>query len=97
MKLRLLPQLGLARYFCQIMAKKYRIELDELDIGQVLDGLEIREESWQRTADYLETWEMPEDEFFLVEECADAAEARWLAAWYRSIIGNIRNQMEAQQ
>jgi hypothetical protein len=80
-----------------MMAKKYRIEMDEQDIGQVLDGLEVREESWQRTADFLETGKMPDGEFFLVEECSDAAEARWLAGRYRSIIRIIHNQMEEQK
>ena len=75
----------------------FRIELDEQDVGQVLDGLEIRKDSWQRTADYLETGEMSDNEFFLVEECSDAEEARWLAGRYHSILGNIREQMEAQQ
>jgi hypothetical protein len=79
------------------MAKNYRIELDEQDIGQVLDGLEIREESWQRTADYLEIGKTPDGEFFLVEECSDTAEARWLVGRYRSIIRIIHNQMEEQQ
>lgn len=79
------------------MAKNYRIELDDLDLGQLLDGLETRAESWEKTADYLRTDEMPDGEFFIIEECSDPEEADGIAEHYRSIIGKIRRQMEAQQ
>ena len=78
------------------MAKQYRFELDDLDLGQLLDGLEARAESWNKTADYLRTDDMPDDELFLIEECSDAEEADGIAEHYRSIIGKIRNQMEVQ-
>lgn len=79
------------------MAKTYHIELDELDLGQALDGLEVRAESWERTADYLRTEQMPQGEFFIVEECHEPEEAEGIAKRYRSIITKIRNQMEAQE
>lgn len=79
------------------MAKIYRIELGEQEVGLLLDGLEIREESWRHTADYMRTEEMPEDEFFIIEECHDAAEADEIAGNYHSIIENIRRQMEVQK
>ena len=78
------------------MAKTYRIELDEHNLGQLLDGLEIRAESWKRTADYLRTGEMPDGELFLTEDCSDEEEAVGLAARYQAIIKNIRGQMEEQ-
>lgn len=78
------------------MAKRYRIELDDNDLGQLLDGLEARAEAWEKTADYLRTDEMPEGELFLIEECSDAEEADGIAEHYRSIIRKIRNQMEAR-
>lgn len=78
------------------MAKHYRIELDEHDLGQLLDGLEIRAESWRLTADYLRTGEMPDGELFLIEECSDEEEANGLAAYYEAIIKNIQSQMEVQ-
>lgn len=78
------------------MAKDYRIELDALDLGQLLDGLEARAESWQKTAEYLRAGEMPDDELFIIEECSDAEEANGIAEHYRSIIGKIRQQMEVQ-
>ncbi len=78
------------------MIKTYRIELDEHDLGQLLDGLEIRAESWRRTAEYLRAGELPDGEFFVIEECSDEEEAEELAARYTAIIKSIQNQMEAQ-
>ncbi len=78
------------------MAKHYRIELDEHDLGQLLDGLEIRAESWRRTAEYLRTGSMPGGELFMIEECSEDDEADGLAARYEAIIKNIQSQMEVQ-
>ena len=78
------------------MAKKYCIELEGRDLGQLLDGLESRAESWERTAQHLRTETMPDGEFFLVEKCSKPEEADDIAAHYRSIITTIREQMEAQ-
>jgi len=79
------------------MATPYRIELDDLELGQTLDGLEMRAESWERTADYLRTKKMPDGEFFIVEECSKPEEADGIADHYRAIIRKIRNQMKAQE
>jgi len=79
------------------MAQTYRIDLDELDLGQILDGMEIRAESWERTAEYLRTQKMPDGDFFPVEECSKPEEADVIAEHYRSIVGKIRRQMEAQE
>ena len=76
------------------MPKKYRIELDGFDLGQVLDGLEIRAEAWEKTADYHRTGESPPD--FIVDECSDADEANRITNHYRSIIAKIRKQREEQ-
>jgi hypothetical protein len=83
--------------FLPRMAKTFQIELAEKDLGQVLDGLVIRAESWRRTAEYLRTGGMPDGELFLIEECSDEDEADGLAAWYEAIIKNIQSQMEAQR
>jgi hypothetical protein len=79
------------------MAKTYRVELNDLDIGQLLDGLRLRAESWERTADYLRTETMPAGEIFIIEECSKPEEADAIAEHYRSIIGTIERQMEAQE
>lgn len=77
------------------MAKHYQIELDEDDWGQLLDGLEIRAESWRRTARYLRAGETPDGELCMIEECSDEDEADGLAARYEAIIKNIQTQMKA--
>src|SRR6185436_12274744 len=57
---------NLARCIRRDMSKKYRIELDGFDLGQVLDGLEVRADAWMKTARYHRTGESPRD--ILVEE-----------------------------
>ena len=76
------------------MRKSYTIRLDSLDLGQLLDGLELRAESWERTAEYLRSGYIAGD--FIVEECCKPEEADDIAAHYRSIISKIREQTEAQ-
>jgi hypothetical protein len=72
--------------------RKFKIELDDFDLGQVLDGLEARAVIWEKTAEFHRTGEADAP----IEECRDAAEAEKIAAHYRSIISKIRNQREAQ-
>lgn len=90
--MRALPYL--ARCIYRAMQKLYRIELDDFDLGQLLDGLEARADVWAKTADYHHTGESPLD--FIVEECNDADEANRIATHYRSIIAKIKKQREAQ-
>lgn len=78
------------------MGKTFRITFDSLDLFQLLDGLALRAESWERTAEYLRTDKMPDGEFFIVEECSSPEEADGIAAHYRAIIQKIQQQMEAQ-
>jgi hypothetical protein len=75
----------------------YQITLDDLEVGQILDALEIRAESWKQTAEYLRTHEMPAGEFYAVEECSKPEEADAIASRYRSIIAKIRGQIQALQ
>lgn len=76
------------------MPKLYRIELSDFDLGQVIDGLSIRAEAWEKTAEFYRTGEPPED--FIIEECRDADEAEKIAAHYRSIVWKLQEQREAQ-
>ena len=76
------------------MRQTYRIELDDLDLGQLLDGLEARAEAWEKTADYHRTGNSPID--FIIEECTDADEASKIEEHYRLIIAKIQQQREAQ-
>jgi len=78
------------------MRKTYALQLDDLDLFQLLDGLALRAESWERTAEYLRTEKMSDGEFFIVEECSTPEEADGIAAHYRTIIQKIQQQIEAQ-
>lgn len=79
------------------MSKTYQIVFDDLDLGQILDGLEIRAESWERAAEYLRTGEMPVGDFFVAEECSRHDEADAIAERYRLIVAKIRSQIEKQE
>ena len=78
------------------MQKQIHLVLGETEIGQLLDGLEIREQAWRNTAIYLETGESPE-EFFLAEECSNEHEAQNIANIYKAIIAKIRKQLDFQK
>lgn len=76
------------------MSKQFQIKLNSIDLGQLLDGIEMRAESWERTADYLESGYVPDG--FIVEECSDADEAKNIAVHYRSMCQDIRKQIQEQ-
>lgn len=76
------------------MAKTYLLRLGENDLGQILDGLEVRAAAWEQTADYPRTGASPSG--VLVEECDDADEAAAIARRYRDIMVNIASQREVQ-
>lgn len=75
------------------MGKDCTITLTENEMGQILDGLIIRAESWERTAEFLRTGSMPEDEIFVIEDCSEPTEADAVAGQYRLIIGKMKSQM----
>lgn len=75
--------------------KEYVIRLNGFDLGQMLDGLEVRARSWRDTATFLQTGVVPSLDF-LAEECCDAAEALQLAEHYEHIMKRLREQ-RAQQ
>ncbi|HUP89200.1 MAG TPA: hypothetical protein VM100_07620 [Longimicrobiales bacterium] len=77
------------------MSNRFTLQLDATDVFQLLDGLELRAESWERTAEYLRSGYADGD--YLVEECSKPEEADHIAAHYRAIIASIRKQVEAQQ
>ena len=77
------------------MAITYRIELEDRDLGQLLDGLQMRAESWERTAEYLRSGFIADD--CIVEEYSKPGEADDIAKHYRSIIHKIESHMEAQR
>jgi hypothetical protein len=76
------------------MPKRFTLQLAATDVFQLLDGLEMRAESWERTAEYLRSGYVEGD--YLVEECSKPEEADGIAAHYREVIASIRQQVEAQ-
>lgn len=76
------------------MGKDCTFTLNENDVGQLLDGLAIRAESWERTADYPNDGWIPEGDIFVIEDCREPTEADAIAKRYRSIIKKIERQMK---
>jgi hypothetical protein len=75
------------------MGKQILIRLSEDDLGQIIDGLRVRAESWRATERYLETGHADS----MIEECNDAVEARSIAEHYERIIESIVTQQAEQQ
>jgi hypothetical protein len=78
-----------------IMGKEFHFKLDSIDLGQVLDGLRCRRQSWANTAICLRDEYFPDDSF-VCEECSDANEAQKIADMYQRIISTIENQIAEQ-
>lgn len=74
------------------MGEDYTFTLNENDVGQLLDGLAIRAESWEKTADYLRDGSMPDGGIFIIEDCSEPTEADAIAEHHRSIIIKIKRQ-----
>jgi hypothetical protein len=72
------------------MNETVNLSLPALDVGQILDALQIRMEAWSYTADYLKTGRITES--YPIEECSDVDEAQRLADYYASIIKSIEEQ-----
>jgi ethanolamine ammonia-lyase small subunit len=77
------------------MGKQLQIRLDRRDLGQLLDGLRARKESWEKTAEYLKS-DCVSDDSFVCEECNDASEAAAIADHYAKIISRIKQQVKQQ-
>ena len=78
------------------MGKDCTFTLNENDLGQLLDGLAIRAEAWEKTADYLRDGRGREGDLFVMEDCSESTEADAIAEHYRSIIKKIRRQMDGR-
>lgn len=70
------------------MAMKTKIELDDNDWGQIIDGLECRAEQYEKTVRYFESGESNGE----IEEVSGVDEAREQAETYRAIIAKIQRQ-----
>src|SRR5438105_188727 len=59
------------------MGKEFSLKLDSFDIGQILDGLRCRQESWANTAIYLRDDYFPDNSFLCEERSVQNREASW--------------------
>lgn len=75
--------------------KEYIIRLNAFDLGQLLDGLEVRASAWRDTTNYLETGQASSQDF-IAEECNNAEEASRIAAHYDRIIETLLLQKAIQ-
>ena len=78
-----------------VMGKQFKIEIESIDLGQILDGLRSRQESWKNTAVYLRDGFFPDDAF-VCEECDNADEAERIADHYKRIITSHQRQVDTQ-
>lgn len=74
--------------------KRFTITLNAVDLGQLLDGLRIRAESWRATAHFFESGYAEDD--FMCEHCNDAYEATHIAAHYDRLIAEIQHSIDEQ-
>ena len=77
------------------MGRAFQIEIESIDLGQILDGLRSRQESWRNTAIFLRDGFFPDDAF-LCEDCSDPDEAEKIADYYERIIRSIEQQIDQQ-
>jgi hypothetical protein len=77
------------------MSKKFKIQLDSIDLGQLLDGLRIRAESWRNTEQYLATGRATSGPN-VCEECSKTEEAMKIAEHYERLIDTIEQQIKTQ-
>ncbi|GEM_PF-2347267 len=69
--------------------------LDKQDIGQILDGLRERLETWEYTVEYMQTGYVPEP--YCIAECSSPEEAEVIAGYYKAIIDRIESQLNMHQ
>jgi hypothetical protein len=77
------------------MTQLVTIKLSRIQVGQIVEGLKAREQSYRETAYYLETGEVY-DIFFNAEEVSDSAEARAIANLYEEIIRELESELSSQ-
>ena len=77
------------------MKREFVLKLNSVHVGQLLDGLRIRAESWRNTEVYMREGYQP-DESISLEECSSEHEAEQIAELYESIISAIEQQVAEQ-
>jgi hypothetical protein len=77
------------------MTHKVTLTLDDIDVGQMLEGLPERMADWRYTAKCLRGGPVDPDRNFL--ECSDAREAKSIADHYQRIIREVTRQCNRQK
>lgn len=77
------------------MPAKLHLTLDPVDACELLAGIRITADSWQRTAEYLMTDYLSEDEF-CIEACSDHNEAQTTARRLNALAQDIERQIQNQ-
>lgn len=67
-----------------------QLSLSRNHVGQVLDGIAVLTDQWDATATYLRTGEVGSE---IIRECSSPDEAGRIAALYRTIAAEIREQL----
>lgn len=74
------------------MATIYNLKLSSADVFQIIDALNSRADSYQKTACYM-VGQCEVNENIFMEECHDAIEAQEIAQYYRDITNAIECQI----
>jgi len=85
---------ALPKYSSTMEYRTYTINLNSLDLGQMLDGIEQRALSYRNTEHYHAFGETLSDD--VVEEVTDADEARQIAEHFERIMSTVQAQMDEQ-
>jgi hypothetical protein len=78
------------------MSSAVTITLEMVDIFQILDALNDRAESWEKTEALL-NGEYDSEDFFVPEECHNASEAAEVAQHFRDIAAIIHAQLNTRK
>ena len=70
------------------------ISLERIDLGQIIEGLSLRQEEWQHTADWHKGKPLTSQQE--IKESSNAEEAQWIANNYARILSIIKRQMDNQ-
>ena len=76
------------------MEKFVTLRLPEIDVLQIIDGLNQRMIIWKTTEEVMETGFSHLGD--LIEECSNPQEAHFIAKHYENIIDLIQKQLENQ-
>lgn len=74
------------------MATIYNLKLSSVDVFQIIDALNSRADSYQKTACYL-SGENEVNENIMIEECNGPFEAQEIARHFQDVIKTIEKQI----